>query len=66
MINTNHSHRIIFIAAAICCTLICIGIACLRFVGARRSAIQLTGMIAELGPAEDGRNLEGGIVNSSQ
>jgi len=65
-IDTNHLHRIIIIAAAICCALICIGITCLRFIGARRSAIQLNVMIAELGPAEDGRNLEGGVVNTSQ
>jgi len=65
-IDANHSHRIIFIATTICCTLICIGITCIRFIGARRSAIQLYGMIAELGPAEDGRNLEGGVVNIRQ
>lgn len=57
------SHRIYSVAfsvAAVCCALICVGLTCRRIITARRSAKRMRDVVAEIGSAEGGLNLEGG------
>jgi len=62
-INTNQTHMVALITGVICCALICVGLTYMRLTGARRSAVKLRRVIAEIGSAEGGLNLEGGVVN---
>ncbi|KAH8392785.1 hypothetical protein KR200_001006 [Drosophila serrata] len=62
-VNNYRSHQIVLVAGAVCCALICIGLTYRRVTQARRSTAQLKEVIAQIGSAEGGLNLEGGVVN---
>lgn len=62
--SADHAIQIILIAGAMCCTLICVTLVCYRIIKTRRAARQLSEMVAGIGSAEGGLNLEG--VNQSQ
>jgi len=55
--------QIALIAGAIFCALICIGLTCQRAIRVKKSTAQLKEVLSKIGSAEDGLNLEGGVVN---
>jgi len=55
--------QIALIAGAMFCALICVGLTCQRAIRVKKSTAQLKEVLSKIGSADDGLNLEGGVVN---